>query len=175
MTKKFVTTGLGAAFALALVGFALFALGGTSSASTPTATTPTATLAVTPVAAPSMAAIAIGQLNEASGESATVDLHATIRAGKAGGALRFFSSGDGYYNGGVKTLTCQDGVISVTGGGGFVKSDGTRIHVTFVARFDRQSHEATITVTGKNFEYTLNGHLDGLIWCGDPKQAPPTA
>jgi hypothetical protein len=122
-----------------------------------------------------MVAIAIGQLHGDSGEAATVDLHAAIKGGTADGALRFFSSGDGYYGGGVKTLTCQDGVITVTGGGGFVKPDGTRIHVTFEARFDRQSHEAKITVNGKNFEYTLSGHLDGLIWCGDPKQAPPTA
>src|ERR1700674_2863793 len=106
MTRKFVTVGLGMAFSLALVGFAIFALGGTSSASTPVATASTATPAATPAAAPSTVAIAIGQLHEDSGDSATVDLHAAIKAGKTGGALRFFSN-NGYYNGGVKTLTCQ--------------------------------------------------------------------
>ena len=49
MTRKFVTVGTGMAFSLALVGFAIFALGGTSSASTPVATASTATPAAAPV------------------------------------------------------------------------------------------------------------------------------
>ena len=71
-----------------------------------------------PLVPASLVAIAIGQVVEEGGETATIDLHGSIRDGRAGGNFRFYSEEYGYYNGGVKTLKVEDGVITATGGGG---------------------------------------------------------
>jgi len=119
-------------------------------------------------------AVAIGELQGTGGAYATVDLRATVKNGTTGGTLRFYAEGDGYYNGGVKSFTCLNGQITVKGGGGFVKPDGTRIAVVYEAHFDKITGQATITVKAKNgFQYTLTGNLNGLTWCGNPTQAPP--
>ena len=124
---------------------------------------------------PTMVAVAIGQVEEephvADGhehEYSTVDLRASIRNGKAGGALRFFCEEAGYYNGAVRTLEAVDGVIHVTGGGVLFRPDGTRIGVQYVAEFDSNANTATVSVTGHDYEYTMTGELDGLITVWTP-------
>jgi hypothetical protein len=172
MISKLITIGLGMVVALGAAAFGIFAVAGTSASTT---ATPAATSAVSAATAPSLLAVAIGELQETGGTYATVDLRATVKAGTTGGTLRFYAEGEGYYNGAVKTFTCLNGQITVTGGGGFVKPDGTRIAVVYEAHFDKTTGHATITVKGKNgFQYTLAGNLDGLTWCGNPTQAPPT-
>ncbi len=117
----------------------------------------------TPQAKPSLVAVAIGQLKESNGDSFTVDLGAAIRNGTPGGALRFFGRDVGYYNGGVRTLAVDGGVIKVTGGGGLLRPDGTRIAVRYSAQFSLDGSHATITVQGKNLQYTMDGRLDGFV------------
>ncbi|HEY8766640.1 MAG TPA: hypothetical protein VIP09_05180 [Dehalococcoidia bacterium] len=172
MISKLITIGLGMVVALGAAAFGIFAVAGTSSASA--TTTPTATSAASTATAPSLLAVAIGELQGTGGAYATVDLRATVKNGTTGGTLRFYAEGDGYYNGGVKSFTCLNGQITVKGGGGFVKPDGTRIAVVYEAHFDKTTGQATITVKAKNgFQYTLTGNLNGLTWCGNPTQAPP--
>jgi len=114
-------------------------------------------------ATPTLVAVAIGQLQEESGESFTVDLHAAIRDGVPGGALRFYGDEVGYYNGGVRTLSVEDGVIHVTGGGGLFKPDGTRAAVRYSAEFSLDGSHAAITVQGRDYTYTMEGTLDGFV------------
>ncbi len=117
----------------------------------------------TPQVKPSLVAVAIGQLNESNGDSVSVDLHAAIRNGTPGGALRFFDHDVGYYNGGVRTLSVDGGVIKVTGGGGLLRPDGSRIAVRYSAQFSLDGSHATITVQGKSFQYTMDGRLNGFV------------
>ena len=171
MISKLITIGLGMVVALGAAAFGIFAVAGTSASST---TAPTTATAVPAATAPSLLAVAIGELQETGGAYATVDLRAAVKNGTTGGTLRFYAEGEGYYNGGVKSFTCVNGQITVQGGGGFVKPDGTRIAVVYEAHFDKTTGQATITVKGKNgFQYTLAGNLDGMTWCGNPTQAPP--
>jgi len=114
-------------------------------------------------AAPALVAVAIGQLVEPSGESFTVDLHAAIRDGTPGGALRFFGDEVGYYNGGVRTLSVDGGVIHGTGGGGLFRPDGTRVPVRYSAEFSTDGSHAKITVQGRDYQYTMEGTLDGFV------------
>jgi len=122
-----------------------------------------ATPAASTSAKPSLVAIAIGQLNEPSGESFTVDLHAAIKNGTPGGALRLFGDEVGYYNGGVRTLSVDGGVIHITGGGGLFRPDGTRVAVRYSAEFSLDGSHAAITVEGRNYKYTMEGTLDGFV------------
>jgi len=118
---------------------------------------------------PQMVAIAIGQLNEADGETATVDFRGAIRMDGVGGNLRFFSEEYGYYNGGVRTLSVEEGIIHATGGGGLFQPDGTRIGVRYEAEFVIESGETTIHVMGKDgLDYMMEGTLDGLVHAGPP-------
>ena len=82
-----------------------------------------------------LVAVAIGQLDEGDGHHSTVDLLASIRDGEAGGSFRFFCAEAGYYNGGVRTLSVSNGVISVT---------------------------------GRDYEYTMIGVIDGLVTVKEP-------
>lgn len=167
MISKLITIGLGMVVALGAAAFGIFAVAGTSASAPATAAAPAAT-------APSLLAVAIGELQQTGGAYATVDLRATVKDGTTGGTLRFYAEGEGYYNGAVKGFTCVNGQITVKGGGGFVKPDGSRIAVVYEAHFDKATGQATITVKGRNgFQYTLTGNLDGLTWCGNPTQAPP--
>lgn len=119
--------------------------------------------------APSLVAVAIGQLDEGDGDHSTVDLLASIRDGEAGGSFRFFCEEAGYYNGGVRTLSVSDGVINVTGAGGLYRPDGTRIGVQYDAQFSIETGEARIHVTGRDYEYTMTGVVDGLVTVKEPQ------
>ena len=126
---------------------------------------------------PSLVAITIGQVSEDDGETATVDLHGAVRDGRAMGNLRFYSEEYGYYNGGVRTLKFDDGVITATGGGGLFLPDGTRVQVRYTAMISVEDEHVEIAVKGKDgLEYTIAGALeDGFIWAGDPQtEKPPT-
>jgi hypothetical protein len=125
-----------------------------------------------PVPPASLVAITIGQVSEEDGETATVDLHASVRRGRAGGNLRFYSEEYGYYNGGVRTLKFQDGTITATGGGGLLLPDGTRVGVRYTATIQVDEEHVQIDVKGKDgLEYTIEGELeDGFIWAGDPQE-----
>jgi len=118
-------------------------------------------------------AIAIGQLTENDGEEATVDLRAIDVGRRVRGSFRFYSEEHGYYNGGVRSLTCDDGVITAKGGGKLTQPDGTRINVVYEATFDASDGSSVITVKSKDgFEYTMEGTLDGLIKCTVPSDLP---
>lgn len=120
---------------------------------------------------PSLVAVAIGQLAEDGGETATVDLRGTVRDEKPGGALRFYSAEYGYYNGGVHTLTVDDaGVIHASGNGGLVQPGGTRVVVHYDATFAPDG-TTSVHVRGRNIDYTLEGTLDGLVQVWGPPAA----
>jgi hypothetical protein len=121
-----------------------------------------------PVVRPSQVAVAIGQLEEGYGESATVDLRAAIRDGQAGGALRFYSEEYGYYNGAVRTLVVEDGVIKVTGGGGLFPPEGGRLQVRYEAEFSLDGSSASIHVHGIGIDYTMSGAFDGFVTIWEP-------
>ncbi|MBI2939802.1 MAG: hypothetical protein HYY04_05130 [Chloroflexi bacterium] len=135
----------------------------------------TATAAGTPprkaeADSPTTVAIAIGQLEEQDGDSATLDLRAATRDGKTGGTLRFYSPTEGYYNGGVRTLAVENGAIKASGGGGLIRPDGTRLLVRYTAEISADGQQVKILVRGrKGLEYTLAGRLDpGFVWAGAP-------
>jgi len=177
MTKFFIGT-LGAIFTVIAAAFGVVAVtGGASASGSPTtaATDPAGTPAPDVKSPPTELAVAIGQLTEDDGDSATVDLRASNRRDEAPvGTLRFYSEDDGYYNGGVHDFTCDNGVITANGGGGLVKPDGSRVAVVYQATFNTTTDEATVHVRGRGIDYTLDGHVDGLVWCGDPTKAPPS-
>jgi hypothetical protein len=121
-------------------------------------------------------AIAVGQLEEDGGEYATVDLHAGNRNGKIGGALRFFSEEYGYYNGAVRTVKVENGVIHVTGAGGLFPPGGGRVQVRFDATFSTQDKHGEIKVTRANgTTYTMSGTLDGLVTVQNAPVRTPAA
>jgi hypothetical protein len=130
-----------------------------------------------PLVPASLVAIAIGQVVEEGGETATIDLHASIRDGRAGGNFRFYSEEYGYYNGGVKTLKVEDGVITATGGGGLFPPEGGRVQVRYTAVISMEDNHVVVTVKGKNLQYSIEGTLeDGFTFAGDPKsQLPPAS
>lgn len=173
MTRKFTIAGLSVIVA-ALAGIgALFAISGTSSANDEPTPVGGSTSRDADAAGDALLAVAIGQLEEDDGESATVDLRANNRT--PGGNFRFYSEEYGYYNGGVRRFNCDDGEITAVGGGVLVQPDGTRVVITYEANFDTDGGSASVTVKGRGVNYTLEGELDGLAWCGDPSVAPPTA
>ena len=119
-------------------------------------------------------AIAIGTVDNGEGVN-IVDLHAVDLGPIDVGNFRFFSEEYGYYNGGVRNLTCVDGVITAKGAGGFTQPAGTHKAVLYTATFDMNQHTAAVTVTGKDgFSYTLQGAMDGLAYCGNLRDARPT-
>ncbi len=121
-------------------------------------------------------AIAIGTLEEEGEDGLNiVDLHGVELGRRDAGNFRFFSEEYGYYNGGVRDLTCEDGVITAKGGGGLTQPDGTHLGVVYVATFNIETGEATVEVTGKDgLNYTMEGIVDGLLYCGNLRDAPPT-
>lgn len=165
--RKFLSIGSALAVAGVAAVVALAAFSGGSSA----APGDGASQARPPLPAASLVAITIGQVVEEEGETATVDLHASIRNGKAMGNLRFYSEEYGYYNGGVRTLKFEDGVITATGGGGLFLPDGTRVQVRYTATISVDDEHVEIAVKGKDgLEYTIEDSLeDGFIWAGDPQ------
>ena len=178
--NKFLGIGAGVLVAGLTTIFAVAAFGGQSSAQTAAGSADATGSAVRTgdlsAASKPAVAIAIGQLNEADGGVATVDLRAAIRDGKTRGALRFFSDEHGYYNGGVKTLAIADGKFTVTGGGGLFLPDGTRKQVRYSAVFSTDSGQAEITVKGKDgFQYTMSGTVDGLVTVKTPPSPAPPA
>ncbi|MEX2159403.1 MAG: hypothetical protein WEB04_08375 [Dehalococcoidia bacterium] len=154
--------------ALLATGIVSISVGGTSAGAQES---DSSTSAVPPRVLPSLIAAAIGQLTEDDGETATVDLRGTIRDGKPGGALRFYSEEYGYYNGGVRTLTVDDaGLIHASGNGGLVQPDGTRVAVHHDATFAPDG-TSSIHVRGRDLDYTLEGTLDGLVQVWEPPTA----
>lgn len=126
-----------------------------------------------PLVPASLVAIAIGQVVEEGGETATIDLHASIRDGRAGGNFRFYSEEYGYYNGGVRTLKVENGAITATGGGGLFPPEGGRVQVRYTAVISTNDNHVVVTVKGKNLQYTIEGTLeDGFIFAGDPQTQP---
>lgn len=175
MSKVYVIGG-GVVLAAVTAVIALAMFSGGSSASTiagaDTASSPPVVASPAPVASGTLA-IAIGQLTEDDGETATVDLRATNKDGAIGGAFRFFSDEYGYYNGGVKTFRLQDGVITVTGGGGLFPPGGGRVQVQYKAVFGTSNNHAEITVKPRNgAAYTMEGTIDGEVWAGSAASQP---
>ncbi len=121
-------------------------------------------------------AIAIGTVEEEGEDGLNiVDLHAVELGPRDAGNFRFFSEEYGYYNGGVRNLTCEDGVITAKGAGGLTLPDGTHKGVVYEATFDMNTDTAVVTVTGKDgYSYTMEGSFDGLSYCGNMRDAPPT-
>ena len=121
---------------------------------------------------PDVVAVALGTLNESEGDQAVVDFRAGKTGDDAKGNLRFYSEEHGYYNGAVKRLSIENGVIKAAGGGGLVKPDGTRFPVRFEAEFHASSKRVSIKVQGREgYQYTLDGVLDpGFIKIGNPEQ-----
>ena len=165
--KRFISIGA-AAIIVGLSAFAAIAAFGDSASAAPSQARRVP---------PSLVAVAIGQLTEDDGETGVIDLRAAIRDGKASGNFRFFSEEYGYYNGGVRTLSVENGVISVSGGGGlFPPEAGKRVQVRYTATFAIDSGATEITVTGKDgATYTMEGTLDGLIRAGTPLNGKPPA
>src|SRR5947209_2048335 len=110
-SRVFAAIGGGLAV-IAVAAIAVVALSGGSSGSVAAAPASPTASGQPAKALPSLVAVAIGQLHESDGREVTVDLHAEVRDGKAGGNFRFFSADDGYYNGGVASLTFENGVIT---------------------------------------------------------------
>ena len=171
--RKFLSIGSGLAVAAITAVVALAAFSGGSSAA-PGDGASQARPALPPA---SLVAITIGQVVEEEGETATVDLHAIIREGRAMGNLRFYSEEYGYYNGGVRTLKFENGVITATGGGGLFLPDGTRVQVRYTATVSVDDEHVEIVVKGKDgLDYAIEGSLeDGFIWAGDPQKEKPPA
>ncbi len=121
---------------------------------------------------PEVVAIAIGLLNEADGDKAIVDFRAAKGDERTGGNLRFYSREHGYYNGAVRRLTVEDGIVKAAGGGGLWRPDGTRTRVRFTAEFSVESKLVAIKVQGREgYEYTMEGKLDpGFIRAGAPPE-----
>ena len=165
MTNRWNLSALGGVVTALAALVALLAFSGTSSAQE-----------TSPAAASGRVAIAIGQLSESDGETATVDLRARSRGLRPRGSFRFFSEEYGYYNGGVRSLRCEDGVITAKGAGKLTAPDGTRTNVVYEAVFDGNHDSAVITVKGKGgLNYTMEGTLDGLIRCGSPTDEVPAS
>jgi hypothetical protein len=159
------------------VGVMALALGGLSMAATGTAS------AEEPEARPRLerlrqlrahvqqVAIAIGGVAESGGDTATIDLRAAKGAERAGGTLRFWDEEHGYYNGVVRTLTIEGGVIHATGAGPLWTPEGERVPVRFDLTIDEASKQVTIVIEGREdagYGYTLAGTLEGFIFAGDP-------
>ncbi len=68
----------------------------------------------------------------------------------------------------MQTLSVEDGIITVTGAGGLFRPDGTRIGVHYRAEFSIETGRTTISVEGRDFEYTMTGDLDGLVVAKEP-------
>lgn len=161
----------GAAFVVAAMlatGIVSIGIGGTSAGAQEEDTSTAQSVATPSSIQPSLVAVAIGQLSEDDGETATVDLRGTIRDEKAGGALRFYSEEYGYYNGGVRTLSIDDaGTIHASGNGGLTQPDGTRVVVHYDATFALDG-TTSIHVRGRGIDYTLEGSLDGHVQVREP-------
>jgi hypothetical protein len=121
-------------------------------------------------------AIAIGVVEEEGEDGLNlVDLHGVEFGRRDGGNLRFFSEEYGYYNGAVRELSCLEGVITAKGSGGLTLPDGSHKFVVFEATFDTSSNAAEVTVKAKDeYTYTIEGTLEGLTYCGNLRDAPPT-
>ena len=150
---------------LTLVGVMMMEV--TASASAAPATVPAA-VAITSTAG----VVAIGQFVGGDGPVSTLDLRASTRLGRTLGTLRFFCPMFGYYNGVVRTLTVENGVISVAGGGGLVKPDGTRHLVRFSATIVAATRAVTLTIEGAN---GLRYHRSGTLEPGLVRLAPPAS
>ena len=117
---------------------------------------------------PDVRAVAIGELREADGESCTLDFHAAALGERARGQLRFHCADHGFYVGGVRTLTVENGAIRAQGGGPLTAPDGTRKAVRYEASISADGSQVTIRVTGRDLDYTLSGRLEGFVRAGAP-------
>ena len=124
---------------------------------------------------PSLVAIAIGALKEADGGHSIVDLRAALREGDARGNLRFYCPEMGYYNGGVRTLSVENGIIKATGAGPLHRPDGQRVPVHYEAEINQGTKHVTIRVQGREgVHYSMEGVLEpGFVKAGAPP-APAT-
>lgn len=118
-------------------------------------------------------AVAIGTIPHDDYSQATIDLRAHESAEKEGGAFRFYCDEMGYYNGGVKDVGWEDGVITATGAGGLWQPDGVRVQVQYTFTVDTETNDAEVTITGDGVDYQAQGQLDGFSWAGTRSDAPP--
>ncbi|HEY5625163.1 MAG TPA: hypothetical protein VIT93_01605 [Dehalococcoidia bacterium] len=158
----------------AIVGF-----NGTSSAQTneAAAESPSAERPHKPPKDPNaLLAVAIGTITHDDDDSPdTIDLRAHESAEKEGGAFRFYCDEMGYYNGGVKDVTWEDGVITASGAGGLWQPDGTRVQVQYTFTVDTETNAAEVIITGDGVDYETSGQLEGFSWAGTRSDAPPFA
>lgn len=119
-------------------------------------------------ARPTAVAIALGAIE--GDEEAYLDFHAAISSERQGGNLRFWTEDDGYYNGGVRTVTINGQNVHAEGAGPLWQPDGTRVPVRFTLDLNGGSNRLSITVQGRDLEYTLEGTIDGFVFVGAPPQ-----
>ncbi len=117
---------------------------------------------------PTAVAIALGAIE--GDEEAYLDFHAAISSERQGGNLRFWTEDDGYYNGGVRTLTINGQHVHAEGVGPLWQPDGTRVPVRFSIDLNGGSNHVSITVRGRDLEYTLEGTVEGFVFVGAPPQ-----
>jgi hypothetical protein len=117
---------------------------------------------------PLAVAIALGAIE--GDEEAYIDLHAAVGAERQGGNLRFWTEDDGYYNGGIRTVTITGQNVHAEGAGPLWKPDGTRVPVRFSMDLNGGSNRVSITVKGRELEYTLEGKVEGFVFVGPPPQ-----
>jgi len=118
---------------------------------------------------PTAVAIDLGAV--AGDEAAYIDFHAAVGPERQGGNLRFWTEDDGYYNGGVRTVTINGQNVHAEGAGPLWR-DGTRVPVKFTLDLNGDSDHVSITVKGRDLDYTLEGTVDGFVFVGPPPQKP---
>lgn len=174
MTKTLRFAGVGLVAVLIAAAVAAVAFNGTTSADEGDMNSAQAQVTRPAPDPDALVAVAIGNvLNDTT--DPTLDLRAHDANGEQGGAFRFFCEKMGYYNGAVKTLDVEDGVITATGAGGMWKIDGTHVKVEFVLTVDTDAGTADVTITGPGVDYEASGDLDGFSWAGTRADAPPFA
>ena len=118
-------------------------------------------------AKPVAVAIALGAVT--GDEEAYIDLHAAVGPERQGGNLRFWTEDDGYYNGNIRTVTINGQNVHAEGAGP-LWHDGKRVPVRFTLDLNGGSNRVSVTVKGRDLEYTLAGTVDGFVFVGPPPQ-----
>jgi hypothetical protein len=117
---------------------------------------------------PAAVAIALGAIE--GSEEAYLNFRAADGAERDGGNLRFWTEDDGYYNGNVRGVTINGQNVHAEGGGPLWKPDGTHTLVRFSIDLNGGSNHVSITVTGRDLDYTIEGTVEGFVFIGQPPQ-----